>query len=280
MNQLSPALLELVAKAMNDNESRQELIKHVEVLKNSDSGPAADQTHRIEGATVDLGRATRCGFGEVIFGEGKSAELVTRIIQTQMDQGQSAFITRIDSGVAFQVRQSFTHTQHNPVARTLRVSPTAMGISQPLASNQLDQNFHAAVITAGSTDLPVAEEAIETLAWMGIAFQRFDDIGVAGPQRLAAAIPELKLASAVVVVAGMEGALPAVVAGHLGVPVFAVPTSVGYGASLGGLTPLMGMLSTCTANVAAVNIDAGFKGGYMAGMVIHQLVQHCQRPAT
>ena len=280
MNQLSPALLELVAKAMNDNESRQELIKHVEVLKNSDFGPAADQTHRIEGATVDLGRVTRCGFGEVIFGEGKSAELVTRIIQTQMDQGQSAFITRIDSGVAFQVRQSFTHTQHNPVARTLRVSPTAMGISQPLASNQLDQNFHAAVITAGSTDLPVAEEAIETLAWMGIAFQRFDDIGVAGPQRLAAAIPELKLASAVVVVAGMEGALPAVVAGHLGVPVFAVPTSVGYGASLGGLTPLMGMLSTCTANVAAVNIDAGFKGGYMAGMVIHQLVQHCQRPAT
>ena len=280
MNQLSPALLELVAKAMNDNESRQELIKHVEVLKNSDSGPAADQTHRIEGATVDLGRATRCGFGEVIFGEGKSAELVTRIIQTQMDQGQSAFITRIDSGVAFQVRQSFTHTQHNPVARTLRVSPTAMEISQPLASNQLDQNFHAAVITAGSTDLPVAEEAIETLAWMGIAFQRFDDIGVAGPQRLAAAIPELKLASAVVVVAGMEGALPAVVAGHLAVPVFAVPTSVGYGASLGGLTPLMGMLSTCTANVAAVNIDAGFKGGYMAGMVIHQLVQHCQRPAT
>ena len=120
MNQLSPALLELVARAMNDEESRQELIKHVETLKNSDSEPGDDQTHRIDGATVDLGRATRCGFGEVIFGEGKSAELVTRIIQTQLDRGQSAFITRIDSGVAFQVRQSFTHTQHNPVARTLR----------------------------------------------------------------------------------------------------------------------------------------------------------------
>ena len=86
--------------------------------------------------------------------------------------------------------------------------------------------------------------------------------------------------SAVVVVAGMEGALPAVVAGHLAVPVFAVPTSVGYGASLGGLTPLMGMLSTCTANVAAVNIDAGFKGGYMAGIVVHQLVKNLQRSAT
>jgi hypothetical protein len=279
MNQLSPALLELVARAMNDDESRQELIKHVETLKNSDSELSDNQTHRIDGATVDLGRAARCGFGEVIFGEGKSAELVTRIIQTQLDQGQSAFITRIESGVAFQVRQSFTHTQHNPVARTLRVSNTELGPAQPLASDQLEQTFHAAVITAGSTDLAVAEEAIETLAWMGIDFQRFDDIGVAGPQRLAAAIPDLKSASAVVVVAGMEGALPAVVAGHLAVPVFAVPTSVGYGASLGGLTPLMGMLSTCTANVAAVNIDAGFKGGYMAGIVVHQLVKNLQRAA-
>ncbi|HBV66172.1 MAG TPA: nickel pincer cofactor biosynthesis protein LarB [Rhodopirellula sp.] len=280
MNQLSPALLELVARAMNDDESRQELIKHFETLKNSDSEPVDDQTHRIDGATVDLGRAVRCGFGEVIFGEGKSAELVTRIIQTQLDRGQSAFITRIDSGVAFQVRQSFTHTHHNPVARTLRVSTTELGAAKPLAPDQLDQTFHAAVITAGSTDLAVAEEAIETLAWMGIDFQRFDDIGVAGPQRLAAAIPNLKSASAVVVVAGMEGALPAVVAGHLAVPVFAVPTSVGYGASLGGLTPLMGMLSTCTANVAAVNIDAGFKGGYMAGIVVHQLVKNLQRTAT
>ncbi len=280
MNQLSPALLELVARAMNDDESRQELIKHVETLKKSDPELSDDQTHRIDGATVDLGRVARCGFGEVIYGEGKSAELVTRIIQTQLERGQAAFITRIDSGVAFQVRQSFTHTQHNPVARTLRVSTRELGAAKPLASDQLDQTFHAAVITAGSTDLAVAEEAIETLAWMGIDFQRFDDIGVAGPQRLAAAVPNLKSASAVVVVAGMEGALPAVVAGHLAVPVFAVPTSVGYGASLGGLTPLMGMLSTCTANVAAVNIDAGFKGGYMAGIVVHQLVKNLQRAAT
>ena len=277
MNQLPPALLELVAKAMDDDIIREELIKRLAAGKSSSSGHAADQIHQIDGATVDLGREVRCGFGEVIFGEGKSAELVTRIIQTQLDQGQPAFITRIDSGVAFQVRQSFTHAQHNPVARTLRVSTSEIGVSQPLESDQLEQTYHAAVVTAGSTDLAVAEEAIETLVWMGTAFQRFDDIGVAGPQRLAAVIPELRTASAVVVVAGMEGALPAVVAGHLPVPVFAVPTSVGYGASLGGLTPLMGMLSTCTANVAAVNIDAGFKGGYMAGMVIQQLLNHCQQ---
>ncbi len=276
MNQLSPALRELVAKAMDDDVIREELIKHIEAAKSPFSGHAPDQIQQIDGATVDLGREARCGFGEVIFGEGKSAELVTRIIQSQLDQGQSAFITRIDSGVAFQVRQSFRHTQHNPVARTLRVSTTEIAASQPLESDQLEHTCHAAVVTAGSTDLAVAEEAIETLVWMGTAFQRFDDIGVAGPQRLAAAIPQLRTASAVVVVAGMEGALPAVVAGYLPVPVFAVPTSVGYGASLGGLTPLMGMLSTCTANVAAVNIDAGFKGGYLAGMVIQQLLNHCQ----
>jgi hypothetical protein len=128
--------------------------------------------------------------------------------------------------------------------------------------------------------MPVAEEAIETLEWMGVPFQRFDDIGVAGPQRLRAAVPSLRLASAVVVVAGMEGALPAVVGGHLAVPIFAVPTSVGYGATLGGLTPLMGMLSTCSPSVAVVNIDAGFKGGYLAGMVIRQLQREQIRQET
>ncbi len=101
--------------------------------------------------------------------------------------------------------------------------------------------------------------------------QRFDDIGVAGPQRLQAVLPALRLASVVVVVAGMEGALPSVVGGHLSVPVFAVPTSVGYGASLGGLTALLGMLSACVASIAVVNIDAGFKGGYLAGLVASQL---------
>ena len=143
-----------------------------------------------------------------------------------------------------------------------------------LTLSEAEKTFHVAVITAGSTDAPVAEEAIETLKWMQVPVRRFDDIGVAGPQRLAAVVPELRLASAVVVVAGMEGALPAVVAGHLAAPVFAVPTSVGYGASLGGLTPLMGMLSTCAASVAVVNIDGGFKGGYLAGLVVRQLQQN------
>ena len=129
-----------------------------------------------------------------------------------------------------------------------------------------------AVVTAGSTDRFVAEEVSETLEWMGIPQTRFEDIGVAGPQRLTNALPELRKASVIVIAAGMEGALPAVVGGHLSVPIFAIPTSVGYGANFGGLSALLSMLNTCASSVAVVNIDSGFKGGYLAGMVASQLI--------
>lgn len=278
MASLSPALLELLSKVIGGQASSDELLRRVEQeRKSGQSTPSAStpavgtEIGEIEGATVDLGRSARCGFGEVIYGEGKPAELVTQIIQSQLDSGQSALVTRIDSGIAFRVRQSFPFAHHNPVARTLRVAAESVSAARPLSVEECSEQVHAAVVTAGSTDAPVAEEAMETLAWMGVDFQRFDDIGVAGPQRLAAVLPQLRLASAVVVVAGMEGALPSVVGGHLAAPVFAVPTSIGYGASLGGLTALMGMLSACVASVAVVNIDAGFKGGYLAGLVVSQL---------
>jgi NCAIR mutase (PurE)-related protein len=274
MNSLPPSLLELVSKVVSGEASYDELRHRIAVEQVSEEGPN-EQLAQLSGATVDLGRESRCGFGEAIFGDGKSAELVTEIIQSQLDAGQSALVTRIDSGVAFQVRQSFSFACHNPLARTLRVSPTEISDSRSLTAQQAEKTLHAAVVTAGSTDTPVAEEATETLTWMGVPLQRFEDIGVAGPQRLAAVVPRLRLASAVVVIAGMEGALPAVVAGHLAVPVFAVPTSIGYGANLSGLTPLMGMLSSCAANVAVVNIDGGFKGGYMTGLVVRQLQQRC-----
>ena len=281
MTSPSPALLELMSKVIDGDASYDDLLSQLEASQQpiSDLGPdqvPIDMVGQLSGATVDLGRESRCGFGEVIYGEGKSAELVAQIIHTQLEIGQSALVTRIDSGVAFQVRQSFSFAYHNPSAGTLRVTPREVSPAQPLSAEEAKTTFHAAVVTAGSTDAKIAEEAIETLIWMGVPYQRFDDIGVAGPQRLANALPRLRLASAVVVVAGMEGALPAVVAGHLPAPVFAVPTSVGYGASLGGLTPLMGMLSSCAASVAVVNIDGGFKGGYMAGIVVRQLQQHCQ----
>jgi NCAIR mutase (PurE)-related protein len=293
MTSPSPALLELMSRVIDGKASSDELLSAITAIRSqqaaadsagtiptgasADLGPDPQRTSIIPGATVDLGRQARCGFGEVIYGEGKSAELVTRIIRAQLDVGQSALVTRIDSGVAFQVRQSFEFSYHNPVAHTLRVTPTASSPLQPITVDQAQDRLHAAVVTAGSTDIPVAEEAMETLHWMGVSLQRFDDIGVAGPYRLLSTLPALRMASAVVVVAGMEGALPAVVAGHLAVPVFAVPTSVGYGANFGGLTALMSMLSTCAASVAVVNIDSGFKGGYLAGMVVRQLERLQQR---
>jgi len=226
---------------------------------------------RIDGATVDLNRRERCGFGEVVFGEGKSAELITKIVQTQLEAGQDALVTRVDSTTAAQMRRSFAHLIHNPHARTVRIGVESCQAAEPIDVDSLATTVHVAVVTAGSTDAAIAEEAIETLTWMGVKHHRFDDIGVAGPARLLAATPRLRHADVIVVVAGMEGALPSVVAGHVAVPVFAVPTSVGYGANLGGLTPLMGMLSACAANVAVVNVDAGFKGGYLAGLVASRI---------
>ncbi len=132
------------------------------------------------------------------------------------------------------------------------------------------------VVTAGTSDLPVAEEARETALWTGAEVRLVQDVGVAGPHRLAANLGYLQDADAVVVVAGMEGALPSVVGGYVACPVIAVPTSIGYGASFGGLAALLGMLNSCAANVTVVNIDAGFKGGYIAGLI----AQRRSRPPT
>lgn len=230
-------------------------------------------TTSVDGATVDLGRESRCGFGEVIYGEGKPADLIQRVAECQIAAGQNVLVTRIEESAATSLQSHFQHHQFNPIANTLRIAAHPIAPSQALSPQDLQRIHHVAVVTAGSTDAPVGQEALETLAWMGIPFQKFDDIGVAGPQRLLDAVPHLRMASAVIVVAGMEGALPSVVGGHLAVPIFAVPTSVGYGATLGGITPLLGMLSSCASNIAVVNIDAGFKAGYLAGLVVSQLIK-------
>ncbi|MCS7469816.1 AIR carboxylase family protein [Stieleria sp. ICT_E10.1] len=243
---------------------------------NAAGGAAPDRV------TLDLDRQRRCGFPEVIYGDGKPADMIAAIIQAQQDAGQPSFATRVAAAVAEQVQTQVPAVRFNPVARTLTAGisepPLPTPLPTPLPRSQdtgavenTARVTHVAVVTAGSTDAPVAEEAIETLHWMGIPFRQFDDIGVAGPARLLAAVPHLREAAAVVVIAGMEGALPAAVGGHLSVPVFAVPTSVGYGATLGGLTAMLGMLSSCASNVAVVNIDAGFKAAYLAGLVVRQL---------
>ena len=218
---------------------------------------AALVTAQTDAATVDLDRERRCGFPEVIFGLGKTPEAIVSIARRLLDHGQHVLATRIDAEKSDAICQQLPEATYNSVARTLRVDFQKR--DAPVG--------HVAVISAGTSDLPVAEEARETLAWMGVHLTMVHDVGVAGPHRLPARLGEFADADAFVVVAGMEGALPSVVGGYVPCPVFAVPTSVGYGANLGGLAALLAMLNSCASNVAVVNIDAGFKAGYLAGLV-------------
>lgn len=219
---------------------------------------AAPAVSLTEEATVDLDRARRCGFPEVIFAERKSPECVVEIAQKICQAGQNLLATRVDVTQAAPLQQAFPDGVYNSLARTFRWNPVP---------NSRIARGSVAVVTAGSSDRPVAEEALETLRWMGVATDLIVDVGVAGPQRLLRQTERLRKARVVVVVAGMEGALPSVVGGHVESPIIAVPTSVGYGANLGGVSALLSMLNSCAANVAVVNIDAGFKAGYLAGLI-------------
>lgn len=213
--------------------------------------------------TLDLDRQRRCGFPEVIFGEGKPTATVAAIIDRLLLSGVRAYATRIAEEKGAELLQRFASqnptARYNELARTFRVDP----IAQPAPEKQ----GSVAIITAGTSDLPIAEEARETLDWMDVNTTMIHDVGVAGPHRLPMRLPEFIDADAIVCVAGMEAALPSIVGGYVPCPVIGVPTSVGYGANLGGIAALLSMLNSCAANVTVVNINAGFKGGYIAGLI-------------
>jgi NCAIR mutase (PurE)-related protein len=210
-------------------------------------------------AQVDLDRKRRCGFPEVVFGLGKTVEAMTRIFQALRDDGAHVFATRVSAEKAEKLQAAFPTANYNAVAQTFRIPPDKAATPLPRGT--------VSIVSAGTSDLPVAEEARETAVWTGAEVVLVQDIGVAGPHRLRANLDKIQGADAVVVVAGMEGALPSVVGGYVDCPVVAVPTSVGYGASFGGVAALLGMLNSCASNVTVVNIDAGFKGGYVAGLI-------------
>jgi NCAIR mutase (PurE)-related protein len=222
------------------------------------AGPA---TADLAEAQLDLDRRRRCGYPEVVFGQGKTVATLAKIFERQMAERIDVLATRISPEQAAELLPQFPTARYNPVARTFRVPLVAQNGEATRAAG------YVAVVTAGTSDLPVAEEARETLEWMGAEVAMIFDVGVAGPHRLPERLAELQRADAVVVIAGMEGALPSVVGGHVACPVIAVPTSVGYGANLGGFAALLSMLNSCAANVTVVNIDAGFKGGYVAGLI-------------
>jgi NCAIR mutase (PurE)-related protein len=225
-----------------------------------------DAAHRLEHlacqdigyAQVDHHRSLRKGFPEVIYGEGKSAEQIAGIMQCMSAQENVILATRVAADKAREVLARFPLAQYHPEARMLVWS------SAPPASTGRGT---IVVIAAGTSDLPVAMEAYLTAQAMGNRVEKIIDVGVAGIHRLFRHRETLESASVLVVVAGMEGALPSVVAGMVSRPVIAVPTSIGYGVSLGGLTALFAMLNSCSSNVAVVNIDNGFGAGYVAAMI-------------
>jgi pyridinium-3,5-biscarboxylic acid mononucleotide synthase len=230
---------------------------------------------------LDLDRRQRCGFPEVVFGESKDVTTLKRVIQRLLDEHDPVLITRVAVDKGTELAAAFPEGRYNAVARTFVVgqcrSLTPSGTSATSdvargAGSSRREEPTVAVVAAGTSDMPVAEEVRETVEWMGVGCELIVDVGVAGPHRLQEALPRIVGSDAVVVVAGMEAALASVVGGHVDCPVIAVPTSVGYGASFGGIAALLGMLNSCAANVSVVNIDAGFKAGYIAGMIARRRV--------
>jgi NCAIR mutase (PurE)-related protein len=208
-------------------------------------------------AEVDTHRSLRKGFPEVIYGGGKTPEQVVKIAAKLLEHEARVLITRASADHARPLRRKFKNAVYHELARCVTIE------NKPLAKRP----GTIAVICAGTSDLPVAEEAAVTADIMGNRVERIHDAGVAGLHRILSRLETLQTANVLVVVAGMEGALPSVVAGLVSRPVIAVPTSIGYGASFGGVAALLGMLNSCGSGVTVVNIDNGFGAGYAASQI-------------
>ncbi len=211
-------------------------------------------------AKIDHHRSLRLGLPEVIYSAGKTSEQVAEIFFRMANMGGDVLATRADDAAYAAVKALVPGAQYHSVARII-----ALRQSDREATGSL------AVLCAGTSDLPVAEEAAVTAEAMGAEVRRIYDVGVAGLHRLLAQREDLRAAEVVIVCAGMEGALPSVVGGMVAAPVIAVPTSVGYGASFGGIAALLGMLNSCSPNVSVVNIDNGFGAAYVASMILQRI---------
>jgi pyridinium-3,5-biscarboxylic acid mononucleotide synthase len=208
-------------------------------------------------ARLDHARASRQGFPEVVFGAGKTRAQVVGIVEQLAKRSPNVLVTHTDEGTFGEVRNVVTEAEWHETARLIRIrrDETDLGVGE------------IAVVTAGTSDIPVAEEAALTAEAMGNRVKRVWDVGVAGIHRVLAERSLLQSARVAIVAAGMEGALPSVVGGLVSVPVIAVPTSIGYGASFGGVAALLGMLNSCASNVTVVNIDNGFGAGFVASLI-------------
>lgn len=239
------AILEQIADGGLSCEQGLELLRHL---------PYED----IGIAQVDHHRSLRQGQPEVIFGQGKSVEQISRIMETMIKRGSNLLVTRLDEDKATALREAFPTAVWHAAAHCLTVETTALAESG---------RGTILVISAGTSDIPVASEAVVTARFLGNRVEQLFDVGVAGIHRLLARQELLRSAAVLIVVAGMEGALPSVVGGLVDRPVIAVPTSVGYGASFGGIAALLGMLNSCASGVTVVNIDNGFGAARAASLM-------------
>ncbi|MEA2059645.1 MAG: nickel pincer cofactor biosynthesis protein LarB [Thermodesulfobacteriota bacterium] len=214
----------------------------------------------IDYARIDHHRSIRKGFPEVIFGQGKTAAQISGILNAMADHEDIVLVTRVSRDKALDIQNQVRNTRYDKEAQILVLEN---------APPKIEAKGEILVISAGTSDIPVAREASLTAEAMGNRVSTLFDVGVAGIHRLFAHSALIEQASVIIVVAGMEGALPSVVAGMVRSPVIAVPTSIGYGTSFNGITALLGMLNSCSSNIAVVNIDNGFGAGYMASSINH-----------
>ncbi len=214
-------------------------------------------------ARIDHHRSLRSGMPEVVFAAGKTPQQTAEILLRLHASGVPALATRADAATFAATQELISDAQYHPIPRCITCIPAPAESRRPRG--------HVAVLCAGTSDLPVAEEAALTAEIFGARVSRVSDVGVAGLHRVLAELDLLRTADAVVVCAGMDGALPSVVGGLVAVPVIAVPTSVGYGAAFGGVSALLTMLNSCSPNITVVNIDNGFGAGYTASLYCSRL---------
>jgi NCAIR mutase (PurE)-related protein len=241
-------LSELLRKVQNGKVSVQEALDCIKALPFEELGYA----------TIDHHRRLRRGFPEVIWGQDKSTTQIAGIIKKMNQRDDPVLVTRLAPHKARAILKAFPKAQYHPVSQTLTLTRKPVPVSG---------RGTILVVSAGTSDIPVAEEALVTAQIMGNRVDHWYDVGVAGIHRLLGCYRQLTEAQVIIVIAGMEGALPSVIAGLVSCPVIAVPTSTGYGASFGGVAALLTMLNSCAAGVAVVNIDNGFGAGFIASLI-------------
>jgi len=210
---------------------------------------------------VDHHRALRQGAAEVVFAPGKTSSQIVSIMKEMDKAGSKILVTRVSAEQGRAIKKAFPKASHNPTGRTVR-------FPAPSSTKQKKSRFDVLVLSGGTSDAHVVEEAMDTLEWLGIASRSIPDVGVAGIHRLFAFKEDLERARLIIVAAGMEGALASVVAGLVNKPVIGVPVAVGYGAGMGGIAALLGMLNSCAAGVTVVNIDNGFGAAFAAARLL------------